>query len=116
MFPLVVLALRRGDGSTIRRFELIRQLVFCTIGIPMRDGCSLSRRKQRTRVMEFDLPTVDRLLTTTRAVRKRLDVDRPVPRDVVLDCIRLATQAPAGRNVQRGRWLVIDDPTTRGAL
>ena len=65
---------------------------------------------------EFDLATVDQLLTTTRAVRKRLDLARPVPRDVVLECIRLAMQAPAGRNVQRGRWLVIDDPTTRGAL
>lgn len=65
---------------------------------------------------EFDLATVDRLLTTTRAVRKRLDLARPVPREVVLECIRLATQAPAGRNVQRGRWIVIDDPTTRSAL
>ena len=61
-------------------------------------------------------PVTDELLATTRAVRKRLDLTRPVPRDVVLDCIRLATQAPAGRNVQRGRWLVIDDPVTRSAL
>jgi nitroreductase len=58
----------------------------------------------------FDLDQTDKLLTTTRAVRKRLDFNRPVPREVILDCIRLATQAPSGGNSQRGRWLVIDDP------
>jgi hypothetical protein len=28
------------------------------------------------------------LLTTTRSVRKRLDLTRPVQRDVILDCLR----------------------------
>src|SRR5205807_2469008 len=65
---------------------------------------------------DLDLATVDRLLTTTRAVRKRLDVTRPVPRGIVLECIRLATQAPAGQNVQRWRWLVIDDVEVRAGL
>jgi nitroreductase len=58
----------------------------------------------------FDLEQTDRLLTTTRAVRKRLDLSRPVPRELILDCIRVATQAPAGGNVQRWRWVVVDDP------
>ena len=48
----------------------------------------------------FDLATVDRLLSTTRAIRRRLDYDRPVPRDVLLDCIRLSQQAPTGTNAQ----------------
>ena len=64
----------------------------------------------------FDLAQVDHLLSTTRAVRKRLDLSRPVPRDVVLDCIRVATQAPTGGNVQRWRWLVVDDADKRAAL
>jgi nitroreductase len=64
----------------------------------------------------FDLEQVDHLLSTTRAVRKRLDLSRPVPRDVVLDCIRVATQAPTGGNVQRWRWLVVDDADKRAAL
>jgi nitroreductase len=58
----------------------------------------------------FDLATVDRLLTTTRAVRKRIDLDRPVGREVVLECLRLATQAPSGGNIQRWRWVVVTDP------
>jgi nitroreductase len=53
------------------------------------------------------------LLTTTRSVRKRLDLDRPVPRSVILDCIDLASQAPTGGNVERCRWIVVDDPNQR---
>lgn len=64
----------------------------------------------------FDLEQTDKLLTTTRAVRKRLDLTRPVPHEVVLECIRLATQAPAGSNVQRWRWLVIDDPVLKAGI
>ena len=58
----------------------------------------------------FDLQTVDRLLTTTRAVRRRLDLDRPVPLEVVEECLALAVQAPTGNNLQTWRWLVISDP------
>jgi nitroreductase len=64
----------------------------------------------------FDLDETDRLLATTRAVRRRLDLSRPVPRDVVLDCLRLAVQAPTASNSQQWRWVVVDDPDTRRAL
>ena len=64
----------------------------------------------------FDLAQTDRLLTTTRAVRRRLDFKRPVEREVVLDCLRVALQAPSGGNRQPWRWLVIDDPDVRAAL
>jgi len=64
----------------------------------------------------FDLAETDRLLATTRSVRRRLDLERPVERDVVLDCIRLAVQAPTGGNAQGWRWLVIDDQETKHAL
>ena len=59
--------------------------------------------------MEFDLTQTDALLSTTRSVRRRLDLDRPVPRDVVLDCLRLAVQAPTGGNAQGWRWMVVDE-------
>ncbi|HEY4331044.1 MAG TPA: nitroreductase family protein [Ilumatobacteraceae bacterium] len=64
----------------------------------------------------FDIAETDRLLTTTRAVRKRLDLARPVSRELILDCIRVATQAPAGGNVQRWRWIVIDDAEVKTAI
>jgi nitroreductase len=64
----------------------------------------------------FDLEQTDRLLTTTRAVRKRLDLTRPVPRELIVDCIRVATQSPAGGNVQMWRWLVVDDPEKKAGI
>ncbi|WP_436793407.1 nitroreductase family protein [Actinospongicola halichondriae] len=64
----------------------------------------------------FDLETVDHLLSTTRAVRKRLDLDKDVPDDVLLDCIRLSQQAPTGSNMQNWRWMIIRDADTRLAL
>lgn len=64
----------------------------------------------------FDLATVDELLSTTRAVRKRLDLDRDVPDDVLLECIRLSQQAPTGSNMQNWRWLIVRDPEIRHGL
>ena len=64
----------------------------------------------------FDLSVTDALLSTTRAVRKRLDFDRPVPREIVEDCLRLSQQAPTGGNRQGWRWVVITEPDTRAAL
>jgi len=58
---------------------------------------------------------LDAALSTTRTVRRRLDLDRPVPREVVLECLELALQAPNGSNTQPWRWVVIDDPAARAA-
>ena len=66
--------------------------------------------------MEFDLAQVDALLSTTRAVRKRLDFDREVPDDVLLECLQLAVQAPTGSNRQGWRWMVVRDPAKKQAL
>jgi nitroreductase len=64
----------------------------------------------------FDLETADRLLSTTRAVRRRLDLERPVEPEVILDCIRLAQQAPTASNQQTWRWVVVTDPGLRREL
>jgi len=64
----------------------------------------------------FDLTETDRLLSTTRAVRRRLDLERPVKRDVILDCIGLSQQAPTASNTQQWRWMVVMDPAKRKAL
>lgn len=60
--------------------------------------------------------SADDVLTTTRAVRRRLDLERPVPRELIEDCVRVATQAPSGRNRQRWDFVLIDDPLTRQRL
>jgi nitroreductase len=60
--------------------------------------------------------SVDELLTTTRSVRKRLDFDKPVPRDVVMECLELALQAPTGSNAQGWQWVFVEDPAKKKAL
>jgi nitroreductase len=60
-----------------------------------------------------DLTDIDRLLSTTKAVRRRLDLERPVPRDVITECIRLACYAPNASNAQDWHWVVVDDPDQR---
>ncbi len=64
----------------------------------------------------FDLAETDRLLSTTRAVRKRLDLDRPVPREVILECLRLAVQAPTQSNSQTWRWMVVTEPEKKAVV
>lgn len=64
----------------------------------------------------LDLATVDHLLTTTRAVRKRIDLERPVPPEALFECLRLASQAPSGGNNQRWRWMIVVDPEKKQAV
>ena len=64
----------------------------------------------------MDIASVDALLTTTRSVRKRLDLTRPVGRGVILECIRLAMQAPTASNAQDWRWVVVTDADKRAAI
>ncbi|MBV1916632.1 MAG: nitroreductase family protein [Sphingomonadaceae bacterium] len=66
--------------------------------------------------MAFDLEMTDELLSTTRAVRKRLDFERPVPREVINECLELAVQAPTASNSQTWRWVVVDDPDLRSKV
>lgn len=58
----------------------------------------------------------DELLSTTRAVRKRLDLDRPVPLELVEECIQLATQAPSGSNQQGWHFVVVTDAAKKAKL
>jgi nitroreductase len=58
----------------------------------------------------------DELLTTTRSVRKRLDLTRPVPMELVRECLEIALQAPSGSNAQRWHWIVVTDPGQRAAI
>ena len=60
--------------------------------------------------------SADEVLTTTRAVRKRLDFDRPVEREVIEECLQIALQAPSGSNSQGWQWLMVTDPAKKMAL
>jgi nitroreductase len=66
--------------------------------------------------MQFDLAMTDELLATTRTVRKRLDLDRPVARETILECLQLAVQAPTGSNRQHWRWIVVDEPEKKARI
>jgi nitroreductase len=58
----------------------------------------------------------DELLTTTRSVRKRLDLTRPVPLSLVRECLDVALQAPSGSNRQGWHFLVVTDADKRAAI
>ena len=60
--------------------------------------------------------TADEVLTTTRSVRKRLDFDKPVSRESIVECIEIAHQAPTGSNMQGWRWMIVDDPDKKQAI
>jgi nitroreductase len=60
--------------------------------------------------------TPDQLLTTTRAVRRRLDLSRPVPRALIDECVEIAAQAPSPGNRQDARFVVVGDEVTKMGL
>jgi nitroreductase len=60
--------------------------------------------------------SADEVLTTTRAVRKRLDLERPVEREVLLECLQLALQAPTGSNSQGWQWVFVEDAAKKKAI
>lgn len=59
---------------------------------------------------------LDHVLATTRAVRRRLDFDRPVPRELILECLELAVQAPTGSNRQGWQWVIVTDAGARARI
>jgi len=66
--------------------------------------------------MDIDVASVDHALSTTRAVRRRLDLERSVDEQIILDCIDVAEQAPTGGNLSSRRWMVIRDPKLKQGL
>jgi nitroreductase len=66
--------------------------------------------------MTIDPAPVDETLATTRAVRRRLDLTRPVDNQLLLDCIDLAEQAPTGGNLPSRRWVIVRDQKVKDEL
>lgn len=67
-------------------------------------------------VSDVDLTSIDGVLSTTRSVRLRLDLEREVDNRTILDCIDLAEQGPTGGNQSSRRWLVIRDPEMKAKM
>ncbi len=64
----------------------------------------------------MDLSAIDTVLTTTRSVRRRLDLTRPVEREIIEQCIEIAVQAPCGSSRGRYHFMVVTDAGERAAL
>lgn len=64
----------------------------------------------------MDLATVDKLLTTTRTVRRRLDFDRPVENKIIQECLEIAIQAPTGGNSQGWHFMVVNDAEKKAQI
>jgi len=73
-------------------------------------------RRGHDRVMTVLPLPPDELLTTTRSVRKRLDLARPVPVELVRECLEVSLQAPTGSNRQGWHWVVVTDPELRAGI
>ena len=65
---------------------------------------------------DFDLSVCDKLLTTTRSIRKRLDLTRPVPPELIEECLEVAVQSPSATNTQKWRFIVIRDVEKRTGI
>src|SRR3954466_7271396 len=66
--------------------------------------------------MIIDTAPVDEVLATTRAVRRRLDLERPVDNQLLLDCIDVAEQAPTGGNLGSRRWIIVREQRVKDQL
>lgn len=64
----------------------------------------------------MDLAAVDKLLTTTRTVRRRLDFERPVEPAIIQECLQIAIQAPTGGNTQGWHFLVVTDAQKKARI
>ncbi len=63
-----------------------------------------------------ELARLDEILSTARSVRRKLDFERPIPVEVIYDCINVAVQAPTGMGGENWRFVVVDDPVPKGQI
>ena len=63
---------------------------------------------------DLDLSICDKLLTTTRSIRRRLDLSRPVPPALIEECLEVAVQSPSATNTQKWRFLVVREAEKTG--
>lgn len=108
------------EGDTMRRRKTFSALA---LRIPLFIGAVAHAQPQSPDLVEEkqqagsgDPAAVDHILTTTRSVRKRLDLTRPVEPEVIERAIEIAMQAPTGSNLQNWHFSVITDPEKKKAI
>jgi nitroreductase len=101
------------EGAVDRLDQLVRPTRGVSISGSPREW---NRSDLQKRVMPALNLSADALLSTTRAVRRRLDFDRAVEREVIEDCVRLAQQAPSASNTQAAHFVVVTDPAKKAVL
>jgi nitroreductase len=109
IYPCLGLAILPAGALTLRPIGALRNPLYVFREHHYQNGV-------RVADTPFDLAETDRLLSTTRAVRKRLDLNRPVEREVILDCLRLAVQAPTQSNSQGWRWMIVTEPEKKAVV
>jgi nitroreductase len=112
-----VLVLRPGRAAQL--VESPRPVTIVVVGVGFR--CSSARHGSATRYPPMShVPPIhtefDAVLTTTRSVRLRMDLTRPVPREVIEQCVEIARQAPSGGNRQDWRFLAVDEEPLKRAV
>src|SRR5262249_5974525 len=107
------------EGETMRRSEVILALVV-GLAVPGIGSQAHAQGQSSTEVKRGstfkDLAAIDHLLTTTRTVRKRLDLTRPVDPKIIEEAIEIAVQAPTGSNAQGWHFVVVTDPEKKKAI
>ncbi len=99
-------------GSTSR---VVRPSLLLILPVSWPTRLEEERRAYICSMEQLDL-TPDQLLSTTRAVRKRLDMDRPVPDDTIRECVAMAMQSPSGSNNMTMQFVVVRDEAKRRAI
>jgi len=76
----------------------------------------MTKRGMMTALSQSEIDLVDEVLSTARSVRRKLDFERPVPRELLLEAIDVAVQAPTGIGGENWRFLIVDAPEQKAAI
>lgn len=98
-----------------QRLRALDDVLSCH-GFQPTDGAVRALRSLAVDLHPDSVAAVDVVLRTTRSVRKRLDLARPVGDDILFECVDLAEQAPTGGNISSRRWMIVRDPEIKAAL
>ena len=119
MWHAPVSSLLREEGATMDSLKAILALMLglSTLNIGSQAyGQAQTPAAEKKGEASQNRAALDHLLTTTRTVRKRLDLTRPVDTKIIEEAIEIAVQAPTGSNAQGWHFVVVTDPDKKKAI